>query len=162
MVVELLLVMGAAATGLCFVRGYRGLGFAGVLGGVLTFGVYLFVGSAMESALPGLVAGVVYASAMTLGVVARGSRGGAEAAPPTTRDRRRRAFVGGLIGIVPGVLVMVVPLVLHAMGIITSDQSQAGFLGIFLIPAGLLAGAAVGALTRSGSSSDDTPIDARA
>jgi hypothetical protein len=54
----------------------------------------------------------------------------------------RRMLLGGVIGGLPGMLLVTVPLALHELDVITSDQSQIGFLGVPLlflgIPMGLL------------------------
>lgn len=155
MIVELLLVLGATATGVCFVKGHRTLGVVGVLAGLATFGIYLVVGTVLESAVPGLVAGCAYAAGMGVVAVTRPSSRTATAASPTGAGRGRRVLVGGLVGMVPGALVLLVPLLLNALGMITSDQSQVGLLGIFLIPAGLVAGSLVGALTSSHGTTQD-------
>lgn len=42
----------------------------------------------------------------------------------------RRVALGGVAGGLPGVLIVFVPLLLHGAGLITSDQSQVGFIGI--------------------------------
>jgi hypothetical protein len=159
MIVELLLVVGATATGVCFVKGHRMLGVVGVLAGLATFGIYLVVGTVLESAVPGLAAGFVYAAGMGVVAVTRPSRHAGAPASPVGTGRGRRALVGGLVGMVPGALVLVVPLLLNTLGVITSDESQVGFLGIFLIPAGLVAGGLVGALTTSRGATQDSPAD---
>ena len=155
MIVELLIVVGALATAVCFTRGQRGLGIIGALSGAAVLIFYLVVGSALESALPGLIGGTIYAVGMSIAAVAT-RRGDSTTGPaPARQDVVKRSVVGGLIGIVPGVLVMGVPIALHAMDVITSDQSQVGFLGIFFIPVGLIAGAAIGAFTAKPEASDE-------
>lgn len=57
----------------------------------------------------------------------------------------RRVLRGGLIGGLPGFLIAFVPLVLHDMDVITSDQSQIGFMGIPLLFIGILLGLEWGA-----------------
>lgn len=57
----------------------------------------------------------------------------------------RRTVRGALLGAAPGALLVLVPLVLHAAGVITADQSQIGFAGVPL----LLIGLSIGAVTRS-------------
>ena len=61
--------------------------------------------------------------------------------------RVSRVVLGGLVGVLPGVLLLAVPVVLASMDVITSDQSQIGFLGIPLALMGLLVGALLGGLT---------------
>lgn len=58
-----------------------------------------------------------------------------------------RVLLGGLVGLVPGALLMVVPVLLASTDVITSDQSQIGFLGMPLALLGLLVGALLGGLT---------------
>ena len=53
----------------------------------------------------------------------------------------RRTVIGALVGAAPGALLVLVPLVLHALGVITADQSQIGFAGVPLLLIGLVAGA---------------------
>ena len=57
----------------------------------------------------------------------------------------RRVLKGGLLGALPGVLVVGVFGTLQATGVITADQSQAGFIGIPLLFFGLLIGLVAGA-----------------
>jgi cobalamin synthase len=156
-VVEVLLAVGAIATGLCFVRGDRRIGAVGVLVGVGAFLVYIVVGSMVESVAPGLLVAGAYAAVMS---VAAARSGAPETAPgqarPSSQARARRAVLGALIGTVPGALVMVVPLLLHSLGVITSDQSQVGFLGLFFLPIGLVAGGVIGAATADGSTPERT------
>jgi hypothetical protein len=52
----------------------------------------------------------------------------------------RQVLRGGLIGGLPGFLIAFVPLLLHEMGVITSDQSQVGFIGVPLLFLGILFG----------------------
>lgn len=58
-----------------------------------------------------------------------------------------RVLLGGLVGAAPGVLLMVVPVALHAADLITADQSQIGFIGMPLALLGLFAGALAGGLS---------------
>jgi hypothetical protein len=62
---------------------------------------------------------------------------------------------------VPGVLVVAVPMVLHSLGVITSDQSQIAFIGPLLGLIGLVVGAGIGATrsrpTDSASRRDNVP-----
>lgn len=57
----------------------------------------------------------------------------------------RRVFLGGVLGGLPGLLISVVPLVLWEFDVITSDQSQIGFVGIPLLFLGVFFGAMFGA-----------------
>ena len=57
----------------------------------------------------------------------------------------RRVLRGGAFGALPGVLLMVVPLTLYSFDVITSVQSQIGFLGIPLLFLGALIGILTGA-----------------
>lgn len=161
MIVEVLLIAGATATGVCFARGHRTVGVVGVLAGLVAFGVYLVVGTLLESAVPGLIAGCAYAAGMGVVAATRPASHASAAAPPSRSGRGRRALVGGLVGMAPGALVLVIPILLHELGVITSDQSQVGFLGIVLVPAGLVAGSVVGALTSSPGTTRDRPADSR-
>ena len=63
--------------------------------------------------------------------------------------RLGRVALGALAGVLPGVLLMVIPVALASMGVITSDQSQIGFLGIPLSLLGLLVGVLLGGVTGS-------------
>lgn len=58
-----------------------------------------------------------------------------------------RVVLGGLVGAVPGVLLMVVPVLLHTTDVITADQSQIGFIGMPVALFGLFAGALAGGLS---------------
>ena len=57
----------------------------------------------------------------------------------------RRVLRGGLIGGLPGFLIAFVPLLLHELDVITSDQSQVGFIGVPLLFLGILFGLLWGA-----------------
>jgi hypothetical protein len=57
----------------------------------------------------------------------------------------RRVFRYGAIGALPGLLVGLVPLLLHEVGVITSDQSQIGFIGVPLLFIGVFVGTLAGA-----------------
>lgn len=59
----------------------------------------------------------------------------------------RQVLRGGLIGGLPGFLIALVPLLLHEMDVITSDQSQIGFIGVPLLFLGILFGLVWGAST---------------
>lgn len=58
----------------------------------------------------------------------------------------RRVLLGGVIGSLPGLLIALVPLVLASFDVITSDQSQIGFVGVPLVFFGVLVGTSIGAL----------------
>ena len=60
----------------------------------------------------------------------------------------RRVALGGVLGGLPGLLIAVVPLLLHEFGVISSDQSQIGFVGVPL----LIIGTLVGTLTAASDS----------
>ena len=162
MVVELLLVVGATATAVCFVRGRRVAGVTGLVLGVAAFAVYIVVGSMLESGLPGLLAAGAYAGGMALVMSTGRAPSGSHASPrPTRGERVRRSVVGLLVGAVPGALVIAVPVALHAMGVITSDESQVAFLGMFLLPVGVLIGGVVGALSAGPGRADATPEESQ-
>ena len=57
----------------------------------------------------------------------------------------RRVLLGGLIGALPGLLIVLLPVLLHSLDAITSDQTQIGFIGVPLIVFGVLIGTFVGA-----------------
>lgn len=63
---------------------------------------------------------------------------------PTTHDplrlTMRRLAIGGVRGGLPGLLIALVPLLLHELGVISSDQSQIGFVGVPLLIIGVLVG----------------------
>jgi hypothetical protein len=67
----------------------------------------------------------------------------------------RRVARGAAIGALPGFLVAVVPVVLHEFGVISSDQSQIGFIGLPMLVIGTLVGIATAA---SGSGSGSTAV----
>jgi len=52
----------------------------------------------------------------------------------------RKVLIGGLVGAIPGLLLIVVPALLHAVGLISSDESQIGFAGVPLLFVGVLVG----------------------
>lgn len=56
-----------------------------------------------------------------------------------------RVVRGGVLGGLPGLLLIGVPALLAALDLITADQSQIGFLGLPLMVAGILAGTALAA-----------------
>ena len=61
----------------------------------------------------------------------------------------RRVLLGGIAGAVPGLVVALVPLVLASLDVITSDESQIGFIGVPLIFIGVFFGTWVGARSSS-------------
>ncbi len=52
----------------------------------------------------------------------------------------RKMLLRATIGAIPGLLLVVVPVLLHAAGAITSDQSQLAFTGLPLLFLGILIG----------------------
>ena len=52
----------------------------------------------------------------------------------------RRVATGGVLGALPGMLIVLIPLVLHEFGVITADQSQIGFIGVPLLFIGTIVG----------------------
>jgi hypothetical protein len=59
--------------------------------------------------------------------------------------KMRRVLLGGIAGAVPGLLIASVPLVLNSLDVITSDESQIGFIGVPLIFIGVFVGTGIGA-----------------
>ena len=57
----------------------------------------------------------------------------------------RRVLLGGIAGAVPGLLIAFVPLVLTSLDVITSDESQIGFIGVPLIFIGVFVGTGIAA-----------------
>ena len=57
----------------------------------------------------------------------------------------RKVLLGGIAGAVPGLLVAVIPLVLSSLDVITSDESQVGFIGVPLLFIGVFVGTLIGA-----------------
>ncbi len=57
----------------------------------------------------------------------------------------RRVALGGVLGGLPGMLIVVVPMLLHRFGVISADQSQIGFVGVPLLVIGTFAGVSVAA-----------------
>jgi len=159
MIVVLFLVVGAIATALCFAREHRTTGYLGVLSGGAVLVFYFVAGGDMvESTAPVGLAAIAYALVMTVVALSRRAPRGTPDAPRTgTHERLARVLAGALIGVVPGVLIMVVPLLLSEMGLITSDQSQVGFIGFPLAPLGLLVGLAIGVSTTGRHSSGVMP-----
>ena len=56
---------------------------------------------------------------------------------------------GGLLGAVPGALIVLVPLVLHGLDVISADQSQIGFAGIPVLLIGTFLGLGLAAGERA-------------
>jgi hypothetical protein len=56
-----------------------------------------------------------------------------------------RVVTGGVLGGLPGLLLIAVPVVLAALDLITADQSQIGFLGVPLMVLGIFIGIVLGA-----------------
>lgn len=56
-----------------------------------------------------------------------------------------RVVTGGVLGGLPGLVLIGVPVVLAALDLITADQSQIGFLGVPLLVLGIFVGTALGA-----------------
>jgi Ca2+/H+ antiporter len=52
----------------------------------------------------------------------------------------RKVLLRGTIGAIPGLLVALVPLVLHEFDVISSDQSQIGFVGVPILFVGVVIG----------------------
>ena len=63
----------------------------------------------------------------------------------------RRVVLRGIVGGLPGMLIALVPLLLHDVGMITSDQSQIGFMGVPLLFIGVFIGTLSGASGHTGS-----------
>ena len=57
----------------------------------------------------------------------------------------RKVLLGGTIGAIPGLLIAFVPLLLHDAGVLSSDQSQIGFIGVPILFVGVLVGTLHGA-----------------
>ena len=57
----------------------------------------------------------------------------------------RKVLLGGLLGALPGTLIVLVPMLLHEAGVITSDQAQIGFIGVPLMFIGVVIGTSIGA-----------------
>jgi len=56
-----------------------------------------------------------------------------------------RVVTGGVLGGLPGLLLIAVPVLLAALDLISADQSQIGFLGVPLMIVGIFIGAVLGA-----------------
>ena len=65
----------------------------------------------------------------------------------------RRVLRGGLLGALPGALLIGIVVALHSLEVITSDQSQVGFIGVPLLFFGLLIGMLAGAATAGNTAS---------
>ena len=65
----------------------------------------------------------------------------------------RRVMLGGIWGALPGALIIGGAALLHSLGVIMADQSQAAFIGVpqlaLGLPIGLLSGAAAAECTRA-------------
>ena len=59
---------------------------------------------------------------------------------PTSAAETARVAKGGILGAVPGLLLIGVPVLLAELDVITADQSQIGFLGVPLMILGIFAG----------------------
>jgi hypothetical protein len=68
--------------------------------------------------------------------------GGTEAHHPDARAARRVAR-GAILGALPGLAIVSVPVVLHQLGLISSDQSQIGFVGVPLMIIGAIVGTSI-------------------
>ena len=60
----------------------------------------------------------------------------------------RRVATGGGLGALPGLLIAVVPPLLHDIAVVSSDQAQIGFVGVPLLIIGTFAGTAIAAADR--------------
>lgn len=132
-----LAVPGLLAAGLLVARGRRAVGFSGLAVGVLV----TVSGPALESERLALsLASAVSLALVLIAMVLR-----------TRRPMGRRAataagvLAGALVGVMPGALLVMVPVVLSEYGLVSSDASQLGFLGLPLAMLGLLVGAGLGA-----------------
>lgn len=67
--------------------------------------------------------------------------------PARHRNRSVTSHVirGGAVGAIPGVLIALVPVLLHELDVISSDQSQIGFVGVPIAVIGTLVGTLVAA-----------------
>lgn len=65
-----------------------------------------------------------------------------------------RTLSGGLMGATPGLALVVVPLVLHELGMVGSGVTDFVYLGIPMLPLGLVVGLAFGATSGSGPRPD--------
>lgn len=63
---------------------------------------------------------------------------------PQVEARRttRRVALAGVLGTLPGFVLVLIPIVLHEMGVISSDQSQIAFSGLPLMIVGAIASTA--------------------
>lgn len=148
MLVILFVVVGALATSLCFARGHRTAGLVGaVAGGVVLVAWVVVVGGSLLDSTPAVVATAMsYAGVMTVIALAlRTPRTDTGTPRAGSHERLARVLTGALLGSLPGVLLLGVPVLLSEMGVITADQPQVGFLGLPLVPLGLLVGTALGA-----------------
>ena len=155
MLVILLLVVGALATTLCLARGHRTTGLVGaVTGGAVLVAWAVVGGDLLESTLPVVATAMIYAGVMTVVALALRAPGEDTGTPSTGgHERLARVLTGALLGALPGMLLLGVPLLLSETGLITADQSQVGFLGLPLVLLGMIVGTVIGAAV-PGHSSD--------
>ena len=126
--------------------------WGGVIGAVIGNFVIAFVLALVVSAMVRL-AGVSETGATPRPVDRRpptppGGSQPATAPHPPDGQMMRRVAIGGVLGGLPGLLIALVPLLLHGFGFISSDQSQIGFVGVPL----LIIGTIVGTLTAASDS----------
>jgi len=152
-----LLLLGFGAGVECLRKGQRRLGWTLIVVGVVATLLTFFAAGLLYAAVPFAVVAVVLAAR-----VAPCETATVEEQHVPTAFRAQSALVGAAIGVLPGVLVVAVPMVLHSLGVITSDQSQIAFIGPLLGFIGLVVGAGIGATrsrpTDSASRSDNVPI----
>lgn len=151
---RIFLVIGIVATIACFARSRP---TAGVLAGYVGL-VGLAIGAALSYAtssssgplLLGVQAFALVATVLAVGpdVLARRD-GSAPTWPPDSR--LKRALVAGLIGATPGLVLVTVPLALAELGVGGMASTQFVFLGLPMIPTGLIVGLAYGATSSRGS-----------
>jgi len=159
-VVWLLFAIGAIATGACFARGLRGAGLVGSLAG-LGVAAVLLVPALADIRLVSMGAALLYAVGMVAVLVTAHPVEAAGLEAQARSHQTRRAVIGGIVGVVPGGLLIVVPILLHEWGVISADASQIGFFGIFLVPVGLLAGALAGYLSGAPSTPKEHEVGPR-
>jgi hypothetical protein len=108
-----------------------------------------------------IVFGLTFAVSLVLRFAGHGRTGTPERpadwgppAPPDSGERigptgshrstqPRRVARGAAFGALPGLAIAVVPLLLHQFGVISSDQSQIGFIGLPILIVGTLVGTVV-------------------
>jgi hypothetical protein len=145
MLVILFLVVGALATSVCLARGHRTAGLVGAAAGAVVLVAWVVGGGLLDTTLPVLVTAMAYAGVMTVVALALQTRTDAGTPRAGGHERLARVLTGALLGSLPGILLLGVPVLLSETGLITADQSQVGFLGLPLVPIGVLVGAALGA-----------------